>query len=86
LRDIERQLGKLLARIRDLERRKSPSGPKARRAPKLSPGRRAALKLQGAYMGFMRQLGPRQKSRVKALKAAKGYPAAIALAKRLAAK
>jgi hypothetical protein len=34
----------------------------------------------------MRQLGPRQKARVKALKVAKGFPGAIALAKKLAAK
>ena len=86
LRDIERQLGKLVARISQLERRKSVGGSRKRRAPTLSPRRRAALKLQGAYMGFMRQLGPRQKTRVKALKAAKGFPAAIALAKRLAVK
>ena len=86
LRDIERQLGKLVARIRQLEQRTSPVGPTKRRSLKLSPRRRADLKLQGAYMGFMRQLGPRQKARVKALKAAKGFPAAIALAKRLAAK
>ena len=86
LRDIERQLAKLVARIRQLEQRKSSGGRKTRRSLKLSPRRRAALKLQGAYMGFMRQLGPRQKARVKALKAAKGFPAAIALAKRLAVK
>lgn len=86
LRDIERHLGKLLARIRQLEQRKSSGGPRTRRSLKLSPRRRAALKLQGAYMGFMRQLGPRQKTRVKVLKAAQGFPAAIALAKRLAAK
>ena len=86
LRDIERQFGKLVARIRQLEQRKSAIGPRTRRSLKLSPQRRATLKLQGAYMGFMRQLGPRQKTRVKALKAAKGFPAAIALAKRLAVK
>jgi len=86
LRDIERQLSKLVARISQLEQRKSPGGPGARRSLKLSPQRRAALKLQGAYMGFMRQLGPRQKTRVKALKAAKGFPAAISLAKKLATK
>jgi hypothetical protein len=86
LRDIERQLGKLVDRIRQLEKRTHRGGPGARRSLRLTPRRRAALKLQGAYMGFMRQLGPRQKARVKALKVAKGFPAAIALAKRLAAK
>jgi hypothetical protein len=50
----------------------------------LSPARRAALKLQGQYMGHVRRLKPRQKARVKALRASKGVPAAIRLAKRLA--
>ena len=86
LRDIERQLGKLVARISQLEQRGSAGRPRKRRSLKLSPRRRAGLKLQGAYMGFMRQLGPRQKTRVKALKAAEGFPAAIALAKSLAGK
>jgi len=86
LRDIERQLGKLLARIRQLEQRKTAGGRAARRSLKLSPRRRATLKRQGSYMGYVRQLGPRQKARVKALKAAKGFPAAISLAKTLAAK
>lgn len=86
LRDIERQLGKLVARMRQLEQRKSAGGPRKRRSLNLSQSRRAALKLQGAYMGFMRQLGPRQKTRVKAQRTDKGLPAAIALAKRLAGK
>ena len=64
------------------------AGPKGstRRARKLtlSPARRAALKLQGQYMGYVRRLKPRQKTRVKALRAAKGVGAAIRLAKRLA--
>ncbi len=51
---------------------------------RLSPGRRAALKLQGQYMGYIRSLRPREKTRVKALRAAKGVRPAIALAKKLA--
>ncbi len=51
---------------------------------KLSPRRRAALKLQGQYMGYIRNLKPREKARVKALKRTKGFRAAIRLAKRLA--
>jgi len=58
--------------------------PEGRRRPlKLSRERRAALKLQGQYMGYIRNLKPRQKARIKALKAAKGFRAAIGLAKRL---
>lgn len=59
----------------------------ASRAPRklnLSPQRRAALKLQGQYMGYLRGLKPRQKSRVKALAASKGVRSAVSLARELA--
>jgi hypothetical protein len=49
----------------------------------LSPARRAALKIQGQYMGHLRVLKARQKARVKTLRAAKGVRAAIRLAQRL---
>ena len=52
----------------------------------ISPKRRAQLKLQGRYMGFMRQLKPAQKLRVKAVKEKRGYEAAIRVARRLAAR
>ncbi len=61
--------------------RERPEGP--RRKLRLSPKRRAALKLQGQYMGHLRTLKPAQKARVKALRAAKGIRPAIALARRL---
>ena len=51
---------------------------------KLSPKRRAALKLQGRYMGYLRGLRPKQKAQVKTLRVTKGFRPAIALAKRLA--
>lgn len=59
----------------------------AARAPRklnLSPQRRAALKLQGQYMGYLRGLKPRQQARVKALASAKGVRAAVSLARELA--
>jgi hypothetical protein len=56
----------------------------ARRKLRLSPERRRALKLQGSYLGYMRQLKPTQKAKVKAVKAKKGMRAAIAMARRLA--
>jgi len=34
-------------------------------------------------MGYMRQLKPKQKARVKAVKEKRGFPAAIAVARRL---
>ena len=46
----------------------------------ISPKRRAQLKLQGAYMGFMRQLKPAEKLRVKAVKEKRGLEAAILMA------
>jgi hypothetical protein len=54
---------------------------KPRRRPKLTPTRRAQLKLQGKYMTYMRQLGPRKKSRVGAVKEKRGFEAAIATAR-----
>ena len=59
-----------------------PTARRPRRKP--SPKRLAALRLQGRYMGYVRNLGPRQKARVKALRAAKGVDAAISLAQQLA--
>ena len=53
--------------------------------PCLSRKARASLVLQGLYMGFMRQLKPRQKAQVRRVREAKGVRAAIARAKRLAA-
>lgn len=51
---------------------------------RLSPARRAALRLQGQYMGHLRSLTRRQKARVKSVRAAKGVRAALSLARRLA--
>ena len=50
---------------------------------RLSAERRAALKLQGQYMGYLRNLKPRQKAQAKALRESKGIRPAIALARRL---
>jgi hypothetical protein len=51
---------------------------------RLSPKARASLVLQGRYMGFMRQLKPRQKAQLRKVKEAKGVRAAIAKARHLA--
>jgi hypothetical protein len=55
-----------------------------RRRPRLSPKQRAALKLQGKYMGTMRGLKPGQQAAIKKLRAEKGIEAAIREAVRLA--
>ena len=86
LAKIERAVARLASRLREAEAAARSSETEGRRKPRLSRERRHALKIQGQYMGFMRQLGPRQKARVKAVKAQKGYTPAIALAKSLARK
>lgn len=58
--------------------------PVGRRKLRLSPARRAALKVQGQYMGYLRGLKPRQKTQVKALRLTKGVRAAINFAQKLA--
>jgi hypothetical protein len=50
---------------------------------RLSAARRATLKLQGQYMGYLRGLTSRQKKEVKAPRSTKGVQAAITLARRL---
>ena len=60
----------------------APSVPRPRR--KLSPERRAALKLQGQYIGNVRKLSLKQRARVKKLRSEKGVRAAIRFAMQLA--
>jgi len=50
---------------------------------RLSPERRAALVLQGQYIGHIRMLPPRQQARVADLRRKKGVRAAIRYAKGL---
>lgn len=83
LASIVRALARLAPALEAAGR--DPANPPARgRKRRLSARRRAALKLQGQYMGYSRNLGARQKARVKALRATKGVRAAISLAKELA--
>lgn len=55
-----------------------------RRQRRLTEKRRAQLKLQGRSMGYMRQLKPGQRARVKAVKGRRGIEAANRTAERLA--
>jgi hypothetical protein len=89
LRVISRSLESIvgaLARLGPALKAEQRTGQATARRPrrKPSPERLAALKLQGRYMGYVRTLGPRQKTRVKALRESKGIDAAIRLAKQLA--
>lgn len=81
LRQIMRSLGRLapLLAAGQTTNRQQP-----RRKMQITPTRRAALKLQGRYLGYMRQLRPPQKAKVKKIRAARGIRSAIAEAKRLA--
>jgi hypothetical protein len=79
LRELSRAVAKLAAALK----RRRPASPKGRKL-KLTPKRLAALKLQGAYIGHMRHLKPRQKAQVKAIKEKRGMEAAVRAAKRLA--
>src|SRR5215510_8449900 len=49
----------------------------------LSPKRRAQLKLQGQYLGYMKQLRGKQWAEVKSLRLKKGFRTAIARARKL---
>ena len=69
-------LGQLDGRI---ERRRKPRSLRV-----FSPEARASLKLQGRYMGYMRQLKPRQKEQVRKIKETKSVRTAIKRAKRMA--
>jgi hypothetical protein len=85
--DLERSLEQLTTRARTAARQAATSskgGQRKRRTVHITPKRRAQLKLQGAYMGYMRQLKPAQKARVKAVKEKSGFGAAIKLARRIA--
>jgi hypothetical protein len=87
LQSIQAALGRLAPAL-DARRKSTATSSAGRPAPgrklKLSPARRAALKLQGQYMGYMRGLKAAQKKQVKARAAAKGIAHAVALARRLA--
>jgi hypothetical protein len=59
---------------------------KERRMPKLPPARLRALRLHGRYLGYMRQLKPRARAKVRAVREKKGVEAAIASARKLASR
>jgi hypothetical protein len=87
LRGLQRLLARLAIKARALELAAATNGSPvrgSRREMTITPQRRAQLKLQGQYMGLMRQLKPKQKAQVKAAKAKGGYGKGISMAKRLA--
>jgi hypothetical protein len=57
--------------------------PVRRQTKRVSPKRRRALQQQGRYLGAVRQLSPADRAKVKEVRAAEGFAAAIAEARRL---
>ena len=82
---LDKALSRFAERAGGADRRRTVSLESSRRKLKLSPARLKALKLHGRYMGYIRQLKPRAKAHVRALRASKGVRAAIAKARKLAA-
>jgi hypothetical protein len=87
LRALDRALGDLTVAMRTHKPAATAPAKSATRSRRpLSSKARAAWKLQGAYMGHMRQLKPAQKALVRAVKAKSGTKAAIRKAQELAGK
>ena len=91
---VDRELKRIVTALRHVEDSltwlaplfdsRSLDGARSRqRRRRLPAARRAALKLQGQYLGLTRHLRPRQNARVKAVRAARGVSAAVVLARRL---
>ena len=78
---LDRTLRRLAASTQEVEQ-KGPGEPSLRKLT-LSPARRAALKLQGQDMGYLRNLKPKQRARVKAARATKAVEVAIGVARRM---
>jgi hypothetical protein len=81
LASIIRTIGRLGPALEAAAR--APGTPAVRRPRRLSAERRAALKLQGQYIGHVRKLSLKQRARVKKLRSAKGVRAAIRFAMKL---
>jgi hypothetical protein len=81
IRELDAEVRRLIQLRAELNGGMTRSG---RRLPKLTPQRRAQLKLQGEYMGHMRQLKPAQKKQVKAVREKRGIEAGIRMARKLA--
>jgi hypothetical protein len=80
IKALDRTLSRLVATNGTTQAEPRP----ARRTRRLSGKARAALVLQGRYMGYMRQLKPRQKAQVRSVRERVGVRAAIARARSLA--
>ena len=83
-RNVERSLQRIAEILTHHDGRMIPKGRTNGRArPRLSAKSRASLVLQGRYMGYMRQLNPRQKAQVRRIRAAEGVRVAVQKARQL---
>jgi len=83
LRSLDRSLRRL-APLLTAAAKNGSQDEQARRRPRLSAKARASLVLQGRYMGYMRQLKPKQKAQVRKIRESKGMKMAITKARELA--
>ena len=81
LQTLDRSLRRLASMVAQTNGRAVGTQPQRR----LSPKALASLKLQGRYMGYVRQLKPKQKAQVRRIKEAKGVKTAIVVARKLVA-
>src|SRR5262244_271049 len=84
LRAVDRSLRRLAPKLRAASNGHGNGRERTARKRKLSPKRRAQLKLQGMYIGYIRQLKPRQKAEVKRILERGGMQVAIRKARTLA--
>ncbi len=82
LRSLDRALNRLAPRLMASIPNGS-SNADGRLRSRLSAKARVTMVLQGRYMGYMRQLKPRQKSQIRKIREAKGVRAAIQRAREL---
>lgn len=81
VRDIETLMRGLQTAAQQASAKGAGGAPRRQRT--LTAKDHARLKLQGEYLGLMRHLPKSHHARVKALRAKRGYPPAIKLARRL---
>jgi len=84
LADLDRALRRFIPAVTTAPSSGSEPERASRRVLRLTPRRKAALVLQGRYMGLMRGLKPRQKAQVRKIKHTRGVQAAIGKARTMA--
>ena len=82
--NLDRSIRRLAPMLKAMAVTNGSEGVTSRRRPRLSVKQRAALKIQGRYMGFMRQLRPKQKAEVRRIREKMGVIAAVRRAESLA--